>query len=275
MYYRVVLLMFLMVFSGCQKTITAPEKPAPPVTYILTDYYAVCQGNNIMYLHARDTAGIYQIGLAGENKRLILPSPVEVTFDWSSNLLVFSDGTVYKMNMDNQTMTALTDSNSTFYFPVIGPNDQKILVVQPYQPDAGIWQMDSDGQNLHKIVADAKFPDYTVDGQKIVYLKLPKKIVVADANGQQLKEIAGPGMEVRSVKISADGSKILFSSQAEGETPQIWSVNADGSNMRQLTTSGGDFPEWTGDGRVIFTNTATGYLNIMSADGQGLTAITK
>jgi Tol biopolymer transport system component len=267
--------MFLMIFSGWKKTITAPENPAPPFTYKLTDYYAACQGNKIMYLHASDTAGIYQVDLDGKNRRLILRSQVELTFNWTANLLVFSDGTVYKMNMDNQTVTALTDSNTTFYFPVIGPKDQKILVVQPYQPDAGIWQMDSDGKNLHKMVADAKFPDYTADGQKIVYLKLPKKIIVADANGQQLKEIAGPGMEIHSVKISADGAKIIFSSQAEGETPQIWTVNADGSNMRQLTKSGGDFPEWTGDGRIVFTNTATGYLNMMDADGNGITAITK
>lgn len=272
----------LLVFGSCRKTTTGPDEPPPhpPVIYEI-DFYPACQGNQVFYLHAAkpdpsDTAGIYTIDLNGENKRLILPSTVPLTFDWFyPNLLVVSDGTVYKVDLGDSAITPLTKPESFYVFPSISPDGRKILVENPYWPDAGIWLMNLDGSDLHKIIPGAQFPDWSRDGTKMVGILPYTEIVVADTGGNIIKGINCPGIDVRYPKFSPDDSKIVFSSQAEGSAPQIWIMNSDGSNMHQITTTGGNFPEWTANGQIIFTNLVNGYLYLMNDDGTGLKAITK
>lgn len=77
---------------------------------------------------------------------------------------------------------------------------------------------------------------------------------------------------------SPDGSKIVFHSDATGDT-EIYVVNADGSNLQQLTNSPGadENPSWSPDGKSIVFQTKrrkTGAdLYVMSADGTGQRAI--
>jgi len=281
MKYRVVLLMLLMMLCSCQKTITAPDQPTPPLTYNLTDYFATCQGNEVIYLHAGigegDTAGIYKINLDGTNKKLILASYVELTFDWlAPDLLIVSDGTIYTVDMDSLSGTKpLTNLGTTYYFPSIRKSDGEILVDQPYLPEAGIWKMNSDGSGLCRIIPEARFPDWSADGQEIVGLMDYTKIIVTDTTGKIIREIQCQGFEVRSLKVSPDGSRIIFSLQTRGRAPQIWVMSFDGSGKQKLIKAGGDYPTWTKDGRIVFTNTTNGYLYIMDADGSDLKQITK
>jgi TolB protein len=68
--------------------------------------------------------------------------------------------------------------------------------------------------------------------------------------------------------ISADGSKIAFASNRSGTT-QIWTMNADGSDVRQLTDSSeGQTPRWSRDGaRLAFSR--GGDIVVMNLDGSG------
>jgi Tol biopolymer transport system component len=52
-------------------------------------------------------------------------------------------------------------------------------------------------------------------------------------------------------------------------------MNFDGSGKQKLIKADGDYPTWTEDGRIVFTNTTNGYLYIMDADGSDLKQITK
>ena len=66
-----------------------------------------------------------------------------------------------------------------------------------------------------------------------------------------------------------DGSKIVFSSMKESP-PQIFVMDADGSNLKQLTTEGASYPAWSPDGEeIVYTDVRGEYgrLFIMKADG--------
>ena len=52
------------------------------------------------------------------------------------------------------------------------------------------------------------------------------------------------------VQFSPDGRRLAFASDRSGE-PQVWLADPDGSNLVQLTTTGGAYPRWSPDGDWI------------------------
>ena len=79
--------------------------------------------------------------------------------------------------------------------------------------------------------------------------------------------------------ISPDGHTIVYQSDAAGGTNQIWAINGDGSNPRQLTSTGVNTqPTFSPDGtKIAFDGNRGGgkfQLFVMNADGSGQTQVT-
>jgi TolB protein len=71
---------------------------------------------------------------------------------------------------------------------------------------------------------------------------------------------------------SADGAKIVFTRSRNRQFPDIFTMNADGSGVRRLTTGENDYlPSWSPDGRQItFEGQFAGPgIYVMNADGTG------
>ncbi|MBI1795913.1 MAG: PD40 domain-containing protein [Candidatus Eisenbacteria bacterium] len=65
------------------------------------------------------------------------------------------------------------------------------------------------------------------------------------------------GATVSDPAVSFDGKKILFSLRRSGDAHRnIWEIDADGANLRQVTGGGGDDfdPLYLPDGRIMFTS---------------------
>ena len=89
---------------------------------------------------------------------------------------------------------------------------------------------------------------------------------VAQQPGAQPKPVLGGGP-----RVSRDGSRILFTSDRSG-TSQLYSMKADGSDVRQLTRDpGGAYsPNWSPDGRQIVYVTpgsSSDQIVVLSTDG--------
>ena len=60
---------------------------------------------------------------------------------------------------------------------------------------------------------------------------------------------------------SPDGSKLAYANNG------IWTMSADGTNQRQLTTGGAGPPAWSDDGSKLAYNYWGGHIRIVNADG--------
>jgi Tol biopolymer transport system component len=74
-----------------------------------------------------------------------------------------------------------------------------------------------------------------------------------NADGTGLVNLTLLPARYEGLDVSPDGSRIAFSSNRGGGFPQIWVVDTDGGNLRQLTTGGtGHYqPRWSPDGAWI------------------------
>ena len=79
---------------------------------------------------------------------------------------------------------------------------------------------------------------------------------------------------------SPDGNRIAFKSDRSGQF-EIWTMNPDGSDPVQLTTHGGEEPNWAPNGvEIVFTRGRDGgrtgdyEVYVMNSDGTGIRPIT-
>lgn len=127
-------------------------------------------------------------------------------------------------------------------------------------------------------------PEVSPDGTMVAFTRagsnprsVEDTIVVVDAaSGGIITTVAGPG-RVGQASWSPDGTRLAYSAHdgVAGNSFEIWVVNVDGTNRRQLTDAPGDdlHPAWSPDGtKLAFTSdrptdTLRSELFVMDADG--------
>jgi dipeptidyl aminopeptidase/acylaminoacyl peptidase len=183
------------------------------------------------------------------------------------------------MNTDGSNPTILPVHGMD---PVISPDGSKIaycslLETQYFQ----IFVMNSDGSEPTRITnvkdGDACGPAWSHDGKRIAFhafaLTNPPRnprIWVMNADGSGQKKLTDHGLDPAW---SPDDRQIAFASNQEGGTFQIYSMSADGTNVKRLTKDKGEAsnPAWAPDGQAIaYSGAAEGdrrALFLMAKDG--------
>ena len=168
-----------------------------------------------------------------------------------------------------------------------------------YTSYPNIWKIDSDGGN-QTCLGEGSYPTWSPDGSQIAFASdNGLEVMNADGGGKRLlvnlSEIVPPLSEhsVHSTAWSPDGSMIAFqvwtfvpdpsdwSGQGGTSLTQIWTVNADGSNLRRLTTDSADerILSWSPDSQsVTFVSSrgeGTGAVWTSRVDGSALPQLTE
>ncbi len=167
-----------------------------------------------------------------------------------------------------------------------------------------IYVMDNHGGNQRNLTnnpADDRFPSWSPDGKRIVFMSdrdghVPKggvlpnfEIYVMDADGSNQQNLTNHPSHDISPAWSPDGKRIAFTSYRDGHvhaihgwpTAEIYVMDADGGNPQHLTNDLNDdrFPSWSPDGkRIVFSSERDGHfigdfeitsseIYVMDADG--------
>jgi TolB protein len=123
-----------------------------------------------------------------------------------------------------------------------------------------VWTMNQDGSDKQQIThmgVVAIFPDFSPDGSKLVFCSGPttfgRDIYVVNTDGSGLTRLTSDAGNNVYPAFSPKGDKIVFTSNRTG-TSQVWVMNADGSDQRQLTFDPqpkDQVPDWSPHGNKI------------------------
>jgi len=289
------LLLILAALFSCSKKSTDGVKPPSPAYPIICDAPAWSpDGKTIAYYYngtikvyesGRYTVdlnlrGVWFISPDGTNKRLFLwggDLP-----DWNPvepKLVFVMNAQIYTIKLNGDSLTQLTFEGRDF-FPDWSPDGGKIAYSASTPAEsAGIWIIDSWGHSKRHLGL-GYMPDWAPDASHLVFSGSKAEIWIADTNGANAKQLSFLGGDSRYPQWSSDASKIVFSSMKESP-PQIFVMEADGSNLKQLTTKGATFPAWSPEGnKIVYVRDSNKYsskhgqLWMMDADGSNKRQLT-
>jgi WD40-like Beta Propeller Repeat len=167
------------------------------------------------------------------------------------------------------------------------PDGSRLAVAVFGDPGRSLWVMDSDGSHAVQI-ADADNvgrPSWHPDGEHLTYTaeqggRTEVHVAAADGGSDEVvhSESAPGTYAVFSSTFSPDGSQILFDAGTENGY-DIFVMDADGSNIRQITDSGTDYnPSWSPDGsEIVFTRqeaASESDIFVMDANGSSVHRLT-
>jgi Tol biopolymer transport system component len=271
-----------------------PPPPATKVSSTPTIAPTVASGvlaGRIVFVSYRDQdEEIYIMNADGTNQsRLthIQYGDVEPVLSPDGRFIVFvsqraGGHKLFIMSSDGSNPHQLTDGKSSVeYDPYFSPDGDWIAYSSSRGGRIELWLIHPDGTGLKQLTAGTNgknYPAWSPDGQWIAYNSVQDgkdiiKISRPDGTGDKLIRQQDEAYVTGWV-----GERILFVAP-NGATTDIYSMNPDGSNVRQLTTDpAGDKGAFgTLDGRFIIFNSARDgddEIYVMHADGSQQTRIT-
>lgn len=147
----------------------------------------------------------------------------------------------------------------------------------------GVYVMRADGSGvrlLRRTGLWTAWVTWSPDGRKLSFVSYGEEggLWVMNADGSDPVHLVGPTMAPESRPTwSPDGRRIAFAA-TDGGRRDIWVVNADGSNLRRLTTTRmASAPDWSPDGRrIVFASYALRApgIYLVNVDGSNLRKLT-
>jgi TolB protein len=250
-------------------------------------------GKQIAFTSFRNGKGdIYVMRPDGSEQRRLTTSPAHDDLaTWSPDgrhIAFSSDRTgqleIWVMNPDGSDQVQLTFDDSRDYGPTWSPDGKRIAFRSDRDGNAEIYSMRADGTDPRRLTnspSSDNTPRWGPDG-RILFVsdrgsgsKTSLWVMNSDGSNQHRFTPSSFFWNESRPTWSPDGSHVIFQSDRDGPlgNTELYSVAADGSDLRRLTTYPGkdDWPTWSPDGtEIAFARGPSPYANevyVMNADG--------
>ncbi len=270
----------ISVINGATNTVTSTVSVGTSPLGI-----AVNPSTNTIYVSNSNSNSVSVIDGGGN----MAASSVSFTIIPNSKIVFYSNrdhsaSEIYTMNPDGSGIIRLTNNVVTDNGPIWSHDGTKIAFNSNRDGVNVIYIMNADGTGITRLLNTAELsyaPSWSPDDTKIVFAGVrngAEEINIVNIDGSDEIRLTGPGNE--SPDWSPDGTKIVFASYRNGNTsPEIYVMNADGTNQTRLTDSSGAnfWPRWSPDGtKIVFMSSRTDNYEIytMNADGTNQTRLT-
>jgi Tol biopolymer transport system component len=200
---------------------------------------------------------------------------------------VYSGYDIFTANLDGSNLKQLTNTPGYDAEATISLDGKKITFTSLRNGDLDIYTMDADGKNVKQLTHELGYdggPTFSPDRKTIVYRAYHPKtekeisdykellaqnlirptsleIWTMNADGSGKKQITNLGAASFGPAYTADGKRIIFSSNYDPDTHakggegnfELWMMNPDGSGMERITYSDGfdGFPMFSPDGKKL------------------------
>jgi TolB protein len=237
------------------KSISGYPAVSPDGTRLAFTTYATATGQPEIYLMSLETGR----RLTYYNQRASLNATPEFTPDGQRVLLASSAGSsssqIMISSVNGSELRPLSSSRSIEVSPRVNPKTgAEIVFVSGRGGTAQIYKMNMDGADVVRLTSgegEAHNPAWHPEGKHIAFAWTKGydpgnlNIFIMDvATGKTVQLTHGAGRNENPVW-APDGRRLAFSSTRSGSS-QIWTMLADGTSLRQLTSHGRNYtPVWS------------------------------
>jgi Tol biopolymer transport system component len=249
-----------MLVAACGQAAESPAEPTQPPTTPPTTPPAVTLpaslAGAVVFVRGEGSSEVMMaIMPGGEHVRLGGHTGSSPHVSRDGRRLVYSPqgGGIAVLDLAARSNTVLTTELSPS--PRWSPDGSRILFWSRRTGSQELWTMRPDGSGLAQLTNGGGYheADWSPDGARIVFRRVdsdPGDLWTISANGTGAAPLyIAPRMQLNP-RWSPDGRRIAFNgmvlrSTGVGVTSKVFVIDADGSNLRQLTH--GDLDDWGAD----------------------------
>lgn len=238
----------------------------------------------------REKWGVYRYDLKAKTTTKVADSALNVSVSSDGKRIAVGkivDGNqdIYVMDVDGRNAKRITTDPADDFAPAWIPSGKQIVFNNRTAGKPEIYIINSDGTGLKRLTFSGEFrsynPSWSPDGKHIAYYFEKgdgnDQLFVMRADGTQQKNITND--EFNNIFPGWINKKtIVYGQGLKGKPTKVFTINADGTEKKQLLTLESFYARFSRDGKkVAFVSNRDGgkpHIFVTNSDGSGSVKIT-